>query len=225
MASSAYSTETRKRILEAACEAFSEGGYGGTSIRQIVAKSGTNIASVNYHFGSKEALYKEALERTLAKFASDFGSSLDDLEPGRVSLREIHAFAKRRIRAGYESKRLGPPRLLGWEIIAPKSDVKSLFMKGFEAKEDKLIDILTPLFGSEITAAQRSFAARWFFTATMPPPPVLMGLRKMLGPEPDKQSLERAISHLADAAIAGVRALTATPFASEEASPADPETD
>jgi len=35
---------------------FAESGYAGTSMRQIIAKAGVNLAAIHYHFGSKEEL-------------------------------------------------------------------------------------------------------------------------------------------------------------------------
>ncbi len=47
------------RLLDAAEELFSERGFDGTSIRDLAAAAGCNIASVNYYFGGKENLYVE----------------------------------------------------------------------------------------------------------------------------------------------------------------------
>ena len=48
--------ETRTRILDAAEELFMQHGFEGTSMRLLTAKAGVNLAAVNYHFGSKDAL-------------------------------------------------------------------------------------------------------------------------------------------------------------------------
>lgn len=55
------SGNTRQRLLEVAGELFAEHGLEGTSVRAIAEKAGANIAAVNYHYGSKEKLYYEAL--------------------------------------------------------------------------------------------------------------------------------------------------------------------
>ena len=52
---------TRDRILQAALEIFAERGFKDATVRDICAQAGVNVASVNYYFRSKEALYKEAL--------------------------------------------------------------------------------------------------------------------------------------------------------------------
>lgn len=57
--------ETRRKILEAACEVFAEMGYRGATNAEICRRSGVNGAAVNYHFRSKEALYVAAFRRTL----------------------------------------------------------------------------------------------------------------------------------------------------------------
>jgi len=53
------------RLVDSAEELFCERGFKGTSIRDIAADAGCNIASVNYYFGSKEKLYQEVWHRHL----------------------------------------------------------------------------------------------------------------------------------------------------------------
>jgi AcrR family transcriptional regulator len=55
----------KARLLDAAEGLFCERGFKGTSIRDIAASAGCNIASVNYYFGSKEKLYEEVWYRYL----------------------------------------------------------------------------------------------------------------------------------------------------------------
>ncbi|MBL8644943.1 MAG: TetR family transcriptional regulator [Rhodospirillaceae bacterium] len=56
-------TGTRERILDAAEYLFASKGFDGTSTREIVARSGDTIGSVNYHFGSKNSLLDEVIRR------------------------------------------------------------------------------------------------------------------------------------------------------------------
>jgi AcrR family transcriptional regulator len=53
-------TKTRERLLAVAGEIFAEKGFRDATIAEICQQAGANIAAVNYHFGSKEALYHEA---------------------------------------------------------------------------------------------------------------------------------------------------------------------
>lgn len=56
---------TKTRILDAAELLFAERGYDATSLRAITARAGVNLAAVNYHFHSKEALLQAVLARRL----------------------------------------------------------------------------------------------------------------------------------------------------------------
>ncbi len=60
---------TRQRILAAAERLFNRDGLERTTVRAIAAAAAVNIAAVNYHFGSKEALERETL-RLLADRAN-----------------------------------------------------------------------------------------------------------------------------------------------------------
>jgi TetR/AcrR family transcriptional regulator, regulator of cefoperazone and chloramphenicol sensitivity len=70
-------TNTRQRLLEAASKLFAEKGFGGATVAAICRKAQANIASVNYHFGNKGNLYREAWRHarasTMAAFPSDGG--------------------------------------------------------------------------------------------------------------------------------------------------------
>jgi AcrR family transcriptional regulator len=56
-------TDTKQKILDAAERLIAEQGYSATSLRQIIAEAEVNLASVHYHFGSKEELLDELIHR------------------------------------------------------------------------------------------------------------------------------------------------------------------
>jgi len=58
--------DTKQRIISAAEKLFAENGFAATSIRHVVAEAGINLAAVHYHFGSKEGLFFEILNRRFA---------------------------------------------------------------------------------------------------------------------------------------------------------------
>ena len=60
-------TRTRGKLLAAAGEIFAEKGFRDATIAEICLRAGTNVAAVNYHFGSKEALYIEAWRQAFAQ--------------------------------------------------------------------------------------------------------------------------------------------------------------
>ena len=71
---------TRERLLNVAEQRFGEGGYEGTSLRAITVAAAANIAAVNYHFGSKEALLRAAVARAMAPVNTERRRRLDQLE-------------------------------------------------------------------------------------------------------------------------------------------------
>ena len=59
-------TDKKEHIINIAVELFSTKGFEGTSIRELAAKAGVNIAMVNYYFGSKEKLFEALIENKVA---------------------------------------------------------------------------------------------------------------------------------------------------------------
>jgi AcrR family transcriptional regulator len=62
-AARAAAPPTRDRILDEAEALFAEGGFSGTSVRDIAARTGLTAASLYNHFDGKRALYAAVLER------------------------------------------------------------------------------------------------------------------------------------------------------------------
>ncbi len=70
---------TKDELLDSAEKLFAQEGYHGTSVRAITKEAGAHLASINYHFGSKEKLLKEVLERRLIPINQDRLKMLDDI--------------------------------------------------------------------------------------------------------------------------------------------------
>jgi AcrR family transcriptional regulator len=66
-------SDTVDRILDAAEELFAHRGFSETSLRMITSKADVNLAAVNYHFGSKNAL----IQAVFARFLSPFSQIID----------------------------------------------------------------------------------------------------------------------------------------------------
>src|SRR4030043_1154709 len=58
---------TRENLLTTASNVFSNKGYRYATVAEICNRAGANIAAVNYHFGSKKALYIETWRHCFSK--------------------------------------------------------------------------------------------------------------------------------------------------------------
>jgi AcrR family transcriptional regulator len=65
VASPTSSPTTKDRILDVAERLFSRDGIDATSLRTITAEADVNLAAVNYHFQSKDALVRAVLARRI----------------------------------------------------------------------------------------------------------------------------------------------------------------
>lgn len=72
--------DTRHRLLQAAELLFIERGYEALSLRQVTARAEANLAAVNYHFGSKEAMLQELLSQRLDRLNEERLRLLDACE-------------------------------------------------------------------------------------------------------------------------------------------------
>lgn len=68
------------RILDAAERLFTEKGFAATSVRAITQAAGVPLASVNYHFGSKQGLMEAVYQRALGGDGSQRVNYLEKLE-------------------------------------------------------------------------------------------------------------------------------------------------
>ncbi|MFQ6370996.1 TetR/AcrR family transcriptional regulator [Shewanella sp. YIC-542] len=83
--------DTKTRILDAAERLFAERGFSETSLRLITSKAEVNLASVNYHFGSKKELIRAVLARYLDVFmpAASHAINAQRKQEQQASLEEI----------------------------------------------------------------------------------------------------------------------------------------
>ena len=78
--------DTKQRILDTAERLFGDQGYAATSMRQIIAAAGVNLAAIHYHFGSKEELLDGVIVR----------------KAGPVNRRRLELLERYEIQAGKE---------------------------------------------------------------------------------------------------------------------------
>jgi AcrR family transcriptional regulator len=84
----------REQLLESAAQLYAEAGYRGATTRRIADHAGVNEITLFRHFGSKDALIREAI----AKAGSSF-ESLALPDPPRDPSRELRDWARAHIAA------------------------------------------------------------------------------------------------------------------------------
>jgi AcrR family transcriptional regulator len=83
---------TKAAVFCAAERLFALHGFQNVSVRDITADAGVNLASVNYHFGSKDALLFEIFRRRTAELNRERARMLheaNDRHQGNPPVREI----------------------------------------------------------------------------------------------------------------------------------------
>src|SRR5256714_10188090 len=80
----------REQLLRGAIECLKEKGYARTTARDIAAAADANLASIGYHFGSKEALLDAAVaavsDESLPRMGQAAGQAYDPPGPDAASL-------------------------------------------------------------------------------------------------------------------------------------------
>lgn len=201
------SQDTRERVLDVAERLFSEHGFEGTSIRDLTAAAGVNLAAVHYHFGSKEDLLRAVLERVVrpsnkvrlemieAAMARPAGPRVEDL---------LRAFILPELQLASELGPRGPniTRLIGRMFSEPNEVVHHLAMDLFSEVGTRFISglqqALPHLSEQEVAFRMQCVVAvlTFFMADTVPAPWKLVDLNDPEG------ATERMIAFLAPALAA-----------------------
>lgn len=82
-------SETKAKILQSTLDLIKMEGFESVTVRKIAADSGTNVALVNYYFGSKDKLINEALSVFLTGFQGTFDLLDDASIPPKERLKQF----------------------------------------------------------------------------------------------------------------------------------------
>jgi AcrR family transcriptional regulator len=100
------SDSTAHRILDTAEQLFADQGFHATTLRQITREAGVNLAAVNYHHGSKDALILAVFQRRLDELNSErlarLNAALASGDPPRLE-DVLEAFIHPALRMGSDS--------------------------------------------------------------------------------------------------------------------------
>ncbi len=88
---------TRQRILEAAVQDFAAHGFEGASVRRIAERAGENVGLIPYYFGSKENLWKAAVDyhfTRLRNYLREADAAVARLAPERRIRENLKSFVR-----------------------------------------------------------------------------------------------------------------------------------
>jgi TetR/AcrR family transcriptional regulator len=92
---------TRDRILEAAVDLFSERSFDGATTREIAKRAGVTQPLLNYHYRSKDELWRAAVDSLFAQLGrsstvrAEGLRGVDDLTSAKLRVREFITFSAR----------------------------------------------------------------------------------------------------------------------------------
>lgn len=81
--------ETRRSLIEAGRQVFSEDGFDGARVDRIAELAGVNKALINYHFGGKQQLFQAIIEDFTAQLATGLQSAIDPTASPEDQLRQF----------------------------------------------------------------------------------------------------------------------------------------
>ncbi|CUA83335.1 TetR/AcrR family transcriptional regulator [Pseudidiomarina woesei] len=137
---------TKDKILNAAEALFAEHGFEQTSLRQITAEADVNLASVNYHFGSKKALIQAVMARYLEVLMPALNAEFDQLEPrAQFSTRDVFDCFREPLNALKKVRKGGPTiflSLLGFAYADIQGHLRRYTMEHFGEVMHRLLALL-----------------------------------------------------------------------------------
>src|SRR6476620_10020090 len=116
---------TRERILKTAARLFAERGYEATSILTLAAKARVNQAAINYHFKTKDGLYREILHDAIQALTQDQLAHAQETQamPREQALAE---FVRQQLRPLTRDDVTRYIHILNWEAVQPTAVYRKL---------------------------------------------------------------------------------------------------
>ncbi len=152
--------DTKDIILDTAEKLFAKQGFNNTSLRNITTEADVNLASVNYHFGSKDALIQKLFERRIIPMNEQRISKLEQLEQkygDHIALENlIDAFMEPAMELSRDTQKGGALfiKLLGRTYTDPSSElhdaIRQLYAPAIERFRDAFARVLPELTPDEL---------------------------------------------------------------------------
>lgn len=199
--------QTRQRLLNAACDVFAEKGYQKAKVAEICRRAGANVASVNYYFGNKRSLYKEAWCHALNNFKAPVRPAAGAAPP-REQLRVYVRDLIQDFTAAGESRHFN--RLYLMEMVNPTGLIRDAWHDIIEPRRRRLHAIIRGIMGpagrdQSVLFCELSIVNQCRALVTIKP----SDLEYMLGQPLSPELIEQLAGHIAAFSLAGIQAVGA----------------
>jgi AcrR family transcriptional regulator len=190
--------------VECAGALFAATGYAETTGRAIAAAANVDVASINYHFGSRAGLYQAVLAEAHRRLITrDFLARLEGSDaPARAKFeRLIEALATGALAAGGWHS-----RVLAREMLGPSSNLKVLVRQEALPKIGVIANLISELTGIPVDDAA---IPRCVLNVTAPCIMLFVAPAGVPGPLQALRDMPRAdlVAHLQRFALAGLEAI------------------
>lgn len=134
---------TRRRILEIAGERFAALGFAEATGKEIAAHAQVDLASINYHFGSRAGLYQAVLAEAHRRLVDieDIERIVAGNEPAEERLKRFVHF----LLAGASREVAWPMIVLGRELVSPSSHLQTLQQDEVVPKLQAILPLLSEI--------------------------------------------------------------------------------
>ncbi len=133
------SHSTRDRILATAERLFAEAGIGATSLRAITTAAGVNLAAVNYHFGSKDALVEAVYRRHLEPLNAARLRNLERLEQSSAEPPGVETIVRAFVEPLVEQARTEESGSVLTRLLAQSLHEAAGYVERFYARENDAV--------------------------------------------------------------------------------------
>lgn len=147
----------RELLLEAAITCLNERGYGKTTSRDIAAAAGiSSLAAVVYHYGSKEALLREAIAEIVRRWIDHLQQLMESTAGGIDGMRAA-------VDEYYDTLEANGPALSGFvealALATHSDDVRSQLAEHYRGFRERLADIFEEMAPGQSRARLRTAAS------------------------------------------------------------------
>ena len=145
-------SDTKTALLDAAERLFAENGIAGTSLRAVTREAGANLASVSYHFGSREGLIQAVFARRLRPLNRARLELLERCAGDRPEPVELRLLLRAFVEPAVIMMNSRDPgdrqfiKLLSRTLFEPEPQRRALLLEEFRQVSDRFCDELHRLF-------------------------------------------------------------------------------